>query len=159
MIILNNKGFTLVEMMIVIAVIAVAIVGIITSTAVISSSNARKAANSFISLMGECRVNTTTGAQGVSIEITQNEGQLIANITKKSSTNETIEREEILCESDVQFEFLDDNDKEITVKSITFNRETGALHEPSELDRVVFKGGNREYVVKIHASTGYFEIE
>lgn len=60
----NNKGYSLVELIVVIAIISVVGLGLVMSVALIFSANAKTCANDIVGAIAECKIMTMTKAKG-----------------------------------------------------------------------------------------------
>lgn len=173
----NNKGFTILEVMIVVAILAILATAFATSYGLIYSGNAKKAANDFYSLMNTCRVNTLNGANDAYIELVQDGDVYVARVWEKVPDEDgdyvnTIDTEQEISKVEIAYTR---NDVEYSLGSVAltfaYDRETGEVTIPTETGStiwsdgtdgectlVTFTSGTSEYSVKINWQTGYVEV-
>ncbi len=164
----NNKGFTLVEMVVVISIIAILAGTIGYSISLIFSGEARKAANSYAAFMSEARVMAASGAlvdtsgdpTDVTLSFDGDEYQ-VSYIKRSPDGSIMTTKTETLGDSGLAVAYINGSETKIesgNSLSVQFDSDTGALTEPANLSSVSFTGGGRTYTVTVHDSTGYFEI-
>lgn len=155
----NNKGFSYVEMIVVIGIIAI-VVGLIgLSVGLINRTNVAKAGDRAMSVLNEARVaSLTKGAdKGVCNFVIRN-GQLYAYIGEplaNDQVNFSTQRWEKICSRAIEVGFADISGDKFTegdVRWVKFSQSSGAPITPGH--RLRFVNGDRMSVVVIDEFTG-----
>lgn len=181
----DNRGITLVEIIIVVAILAVLALAAATSFGLIYSSNAKQASNEFYSLLNTCRVNTLNGANSAYIELEKVEDGYLATLYERPdadaddfSVYKELEISNVVVSyttlvADTSGEGTTSEKSELDTDSIVlaFDRETGEFTIPtdiasgtiivsgvSEYQLITFTSGSTEYSVKVNWQTGYSEV-
>ena len=173
----NNSGFSLVELIVVMAIIGIitVIVGISVSTA--NSAKTEKAAASVNALISKCRAGALGRAGVVYIKISQEgsgnivceyyeEGTLVSAGTYangKLVSTDTISGNKISVSYTTQKTGFSPVTTALPGHPLTlsFNRSTGAIMPQSDgsyCASIIFSGG-RAYTIRIYSSTGAHELE
>ncbi|MFI3237952.1 MAG: prepilin-type N-terminal cleavage/methylation domain-containing protein [Lachnospiraceae bacterium] len=178
----DNRGFSLVEVMITVMIFAILVAGAVSSTNLVYSGNAKQAANDFCSLLTKCRVNTLNGADSPYIELYKDtSGSYIAKVYEKvpdASASDgytyevNLERE--LTNVSVTYTVKNGADINLATDALqlTFDRETGAFSlvdydgdgygngalTEGECTYISFTSRNSTYRVQLNWQTGYSEV-
>ncbi len=157
----NNKGYTLVEIIIVVAIIAILAVAAFTTLALVYRSNASGAANEFASILASAKVATTSGKNDVALTLTRN--PTTENYVATLTSNGNVLNTEVISDGPILISYTDGSvtDKAIdtsTTLTITFDKDTGAFTSPVGLSSVDFKGGGKLYSLRTVFQTGYVEL-
>ena len=168
----NNKGYSLVELIVVIAIIAAIGTGIAMSFILVLSANARTCANDIVSAVSECRVMTMTKGKGNVRVIIYRDGEG-GTIYSELQTRETPSagwvtgndgREKIgASRCSVTAIKADGSEEEIPTGSDSawefyFDRSSGKLltegSNVTSATEIHVLGGSKHYVIKIEKLTG-----
>lgn len=172
---LNNKGATLIEMIVVVAIMAVMISGAIIAFTVLNSGNVKNASRTSKSLLEKTRTNTmSVVAEEWAFVIEKKEETHIAYVSKKVKDAEPTRLEE----TDIGFKVNDvlimdgveTSIEEDDVLKIIFDKSTGsvsgvlindkALDMPADnMLTLKFKSGQSDEELKLYFLTGKMEIE
>lgn len=169
----NNKGYSLVEVIIVVAIIAAIGLTAMLSVSLIFNANARTCANDIVGAISECKIMTMTKGQGNVRLLLYRDGEN-GNIfyelqTKDASSGWPTDhggaekvgtRKCMVGSSDGANNLPDSPD---TAWEIYFDRSTGALYTGTSTEIVdhgiYVVGGNRRYHIKIEKLTGKQTLE
>ncbi len=165
----NNKGFTLLELIVVIAIIGILSV---LSTSFISlafSERASEAADVVHSLMSECKTASLSGRKDPKLTIEYDattssyKAVFVAGEGSQQST-----QSEVLGDGRIEVSWIDEDGTETTLTEdmeITFDRGTGKMtlklgttNVTNSIKKISFVGGNRIYDIEVVPSTGYFVL-
>lgn len=151
----NNKGFTLVELIVVMAIIAIftAIVGLSIST--LNSAKAERCAASVNSLISKCRADSLgrTGSSYLTISLDDK-----GNIVCEHSDGANVSTDAFPA-SGVSVLFTTTSTYALTTANsltLSFDRSTGAQNSPS-YTAITFTSG-RTYTITLVPSTGYHKL-
>lgn len=165
----NNKGYSLVELIIVVAIIAVVIAGASMSIILVLSANARTCANDIVSAISECKIMTMTKGQGNVRVIIYRDGEN-GTIYSELQTRETSGggwvtgssgREKIgasRCLVGTTSTTDDIPTSQSTAWAFYFDRSSGKLLKTGDtvtsVDKIHVVGGRKHYVISIAELTG-----
>lgn len=126
----NNKGFSLIELLVVVLILSVSVTIISASISTIFTLNPRKTANQLDSLISKCKISALARAGNVSLEISKTAEGVIATYYEGSAAGE----EQIIGKSSVLVSYTDSasNTTELTATDklyISFDRTTGGFTE------------------------------
>lgn len=176
----DNRGYSLVELIIVIAIIS--IVGLVSmwSIVLIFNANGRTCANDIVGAISECKIMTMSKGQGNVRLLIYRDGangdiygevQMWDSTTGKWATNNG-EREKLGAKKCTvgTADGLDDlPESKDTAWRICFDRSTGAFKYAASagddenttygLEKIYVQGGNRRYCIKLEKLTGKQTIE
>ncbi len=157
----SDGGYSIVELIIVIAIIAVIVAAVSYSIVMIFSANAKACANNLQRAVSDCKV-TAMGKADASLEIYGQDGKVYSRMTvdgvaqepQKIGTNKV----SVTCEKDGSAV------KDISAGdsvTITFDRSAGSFTEATTdaFDTIVIAGGHREYELKLIRLTGKTELK
>ncbi len=174
----NNQGFTLIELIVVIAIMGI-VAGVSTSTmSSVSNQELKDFVNAYDALLSECKVETMSGMPDPGIRIIREEREYRAVFYKtvvtkdddgNSITTEEIVRKEYLgpISLDVVCTYVDNASAEHTYAgdlSISFDRSTGEIKTslPAgtqvSLLKYSISNGRKTYHVELIPATGYHRI-
>lgn len=155
----NNKGFSIVELIIVIAIIAVLGTGAMFSISLIFSSNAKACANSLKTAIADCKV-TTMGKEEAWMEIYRGSNQNVYyQIHTKKNGVEEIKDPEKIGGDRVYLQYTDaaGTSAELTTSGshiiVAFDRATGSFTDAT-CKSIEIIGGTRHYTLTFTKLTG-----
>jgi prepilin-type N-terminal cleavage/methylation domain-containing protein len=166
----SNKGFTLIEVLVVIALIAVT-VGI-AATVSMSSSQVRKASHSADSMLSRCRINSLYRAEPVFVEFRNRGGSIIARYYERNEDNTGWRfEEEFIGGANVTMTYRLEGDaacRSLPLR-ISFVRGRGSLillnddDDATErtgelLDEIRFTDGALTHIIEITPATGHRNV-
>ncbi len=154
----RDRGFTLVEVIVVLAIISILITVIATSVSLVYTTDTKAAANTFASLLSACRVAEMSGEDDPRVVLEQHsDGNYYGVLYVGSTTNPLIREQKELGPNTMELSFVPDI---FQLRDATFRFDgTGALAEPSdgEVMQVHF-ASTAQSRVSITVQTGYIEI-
>lgn len=162
----NNKGFTLIELIVVIAVMSI-IAGV--SSNIVSSVTKQELkdfVNNYDAMLTQCKVETLSGMSEPILELKIENGEYRAILSKKEqkadgSFTRTVVKNQYLGEDYLECSFdLDGSLHTLsggTTVKISYNRSTGELNQ--KLNQVSVSDGRTTYYVIFTPETGYHKIE
>ncbi len=153
----NNKGFTLLEVIIVIAIIATMSTVFVSTMSQNTTTELNRAVSSTASLLSHGKVATLSGEPVVTVVIWGDDVGFHGGVYSDGRT----QSEEMLIKSGTIVTYTSSSGTntlgEGDTLSITFNRQTGAFESPAGISNITFKAGNVVRSVEITPTTGYFE--
>ena len=169
--ILNNKGYSLLEAIVIIAILGVLTGFMATSSGLFDGRRVKACADSVSSLLDKVRL-ANLGKDEVTLTIYKDTDQAIkAKIVTKimSSNRSTTEKEFIEDVSNDNVEMSYSTDISGSSESpagaagmvFNFNRNTGAIKDtsPNGIQCIILRKGNAEKKIKIYAATGKIIVE
>ena len=154
----DNKGFTFVEIIVVLAIIGVLLFGVMMSTSLIHSNRMRDAIGDIDSLMSSCKISTMSGEgkrEDVKLVISGKPTDgYVARLYTISSSEAKVE--EFLGKGFDLTSTIDGSKSIIENLTIKYKGETGAIAEPATLTEIAAGDGSK-YKITIHPKTGYHE--
>jgi len=169
--ILNNKGYSLLEAIVIIAILGVLTGFMATSSGLFDGRRVKACADSVSSLLDKVRL-ANLGKDEVTLTIYKDTDQAIkAKIVTKimSSNRSTTEKEfiEDVSNDNVEMSYSTDisgsaeNPAGAAGMVFNFNRNTGAIKDtsPNGIQCIILRKGNAEKKIKIYAATGKIIVE
>ncbi len=154
---LDNRGFSLVELMVVIGIIAVIIGAFSYGYSVISNKEVDQCAKKIQTVLDSTR-NTAMGKRSVNLQLYYNGGKIIAERTVNGTeVKKTEVGEGSLI---VKYTFTDNTEKTLStdpLSDISFDRSSGGLNPCSGgkyLKRITISNGKKSVYVNIDKLTG-----
>ena len=153
----NNRGFTLIELIVVIAVMSI-IAGV--SSSVISSVSKQELknfVNSYDAMLSECKIETLSGMKNPSLSIVVEDGEYRAVLYE----NGVVVKKEYLGEDYLTCKFYTSDGTENTgTLTIRYDRTTGTMTtSPSGVSKVsVSNKKGTTYSVELIPQTGYHRV-
>ena len=155
----SDGGYSIVELIIVIAIIAVIVAAVSYSIVMIFSANAKACANNLQRAVNDCKV-TAMGKADASLKIYEQDGKVYSRMTvdgvaqepQKIGTNKV----SVTFEKDGSVYDLSTGGP----VTIAFDRSAGSFAEDTtNADTIVIAGGHREYELKLIRLTGKTELK
>ena len=153
----NNKGFTLVELVVTFTILAILTVVTSLSLSVIFKNRAREAASDIDSLLTSCRVSALCGEGKTPYVLIKKESGVYNAYLYTSSTGNAKTVEPLGSGFDVKYEKAGtkNNIAEGSQLKLSYHRDTGAINEGSDISRIWVTS---EYSIDLKPLTGYHEI-
>ena len=164
----RNGGYSIVELIIVIAIIAVIVAAATYSVKMIFSSNAKACANDLQRAISDCKV-TTMGKAGTEtfLEIIGEDDGIYSQMTIDGTAEEKQKigsnRVTVICKKGA---VSDDTAGNVDITAggsvkIAYDRSTGSFTKETtdKFDTIVIKGGSKEYELKLIGLTGKTELK
>ena len=161
----NNRGFSLVELIVVVAIGAILIGASILSIASISGTAAKQCARNIESILNKTKV-TTMGKDTAAIELYKDgaDGAYYYKVTVTNGKGETTAETKKIGRSNLEIRYSTDVsttfdkasklDASNTIK-IEFDRSSGA--EKTDISKIWVKHGSTEKTITIYKETGKIE--
>ena len=169
--ILNNKGYSLLEAIVIIAILGVLTGFIATSSGLFDGRRVKACADSVSSLLDKVRL-ANLGKDEVTLTIYKDTDQAIKAkiVTKIVSRNDSITEKtfiEDVSDDNVEMSYSTDisgsaeNPAGAAGMVFNFNRNTGAIKDtsPNGIQCIILRKGNAEKKIKIYAATGKIIVE
>ena len=169
--ILNNKGYSLLEAIVIIAILGVLTGFMATSSGLFDGRRVKACADSVSSLLDKVRL-ANLGKDEVTLIIYKDTDQAIKAkiVTKIVSRNDSITEKtfiEDVSDDNVEMSYSTDisgsaeNPAGAAGMVFNFNRNTGAIKDtsPNGIQCIILRKGNAEKKIKIYAATGKIIVE
>lgn len=169
--ILNNKGYSLMEAIVIIAILGVLTGFMATSSGLFDGRRVKACADSVSSLLDKVRL-ANLGKDEVTLTIYKDTDQAIKAkiVTKIMSRNDSITEKtfiEDVSDDNVEMSYSTDisgsaeNPAGAAGMVFNFNRNTGAIKDtsPNGIQCIILRKGNAEKKIKIYAATGKIIVE
>ena len=168
--ILNNKGYSLLEAIVIIAILGVLTGFMATSSGLFDGRRVKACADSVSSLLDKVRL-ANLGKDEVTLTIYKDTDQAIKAkiVTKIMSRNDSITKTfiEDVSNDNVEMSYSTDisgsaeNPAGAAGMVFNFNRNTGAIKDtsPNGIQCIILRKGNAEKKIKIYAATGKIIVE
>ena len=169
--ILNNKGYSLLEAIVIIAILGVLTGFMATSSGLFDGRRVKACADSVSSLLDKVRL-ANLGKDEVTLTIYKDTDQAITAkiVTKIVSRNDSITEKtfiEDVSNDNVEMSYSTDisgsaeNPAGAAGMVFNFNRNTGAIKDtsPNGIQCIILRKGNAEKKIKIYAATGKIIVE
>lgn len=169
--ILNNKGYSLLEAIVIIAILGVLTGFMATSSGLFDGRRVKACADSVSSLLDKVRL-ANLGKDEVTLTIYKDTDQAIKAkiVTKIASRNDSITEKtfiEDVSDDNVEMSYSTDisgsaeNPAGAAGMVFNFNRNTGAIKDtsPNGIQCIILRKGNAEKKIKIYAATGKIIVE
>lgn len=169
----NNKGYSLVEIIIVVAIISVLTAGIGMSASVINNSNAKACANSIRDALADAKILAMSkGSNSTRVKLYKDvDGNLVARqeINRASAGWELYGNEERIGKRKVEICYvMPGSSAEHTLNNsdsiyLSFDRASGSFSDKAAgtiiPEKIVVRGGNRTINIVIHELTGKVDVQ
>ena len=168
--ILNNKGYSLLEAIVIIAILGVLTGFMATSSGLFDGRRVKACADSVSSLLDKVRL-ANLGKDEVTLTIYKDTDQAIKAkiVTKIMSRNDSVTKTfiEDVSNDNVEMSYSTDisgsseNPAGAAGMVFNFNRNTGAIKDtsPNGIQCIILRKGNAEKKIKIYAATGKIIVE
>lgn len=161
----NNRGYSLVELIIVVAIIAVVVMGATWSVSLIFSANSRACSDDIVSALSECKIMTMTKGQGnVRVIIYRDgaDGAIYSELQTRETPTDDFEtgsngREKIgakRCSVGTTKTSDDIPTSRDTAWEFYFDRSTGKLMDTTTVSSIHVFGGRKHFLIEIAPLTG-----
>lgn len=161
----DNRGYSLVELIIVIAIIAVIGLGATWSIILVFSANAKTCSNDIVNAIAECKIMTMTKGKGNVRLIIYRDGDggtIYSELqTRETSTSSWVTgkdgREKIgasKCSVGTSDGANDIPISEATAWEFYFDRSSGRLMDETTVNEIYVLGGRKNYRIQIEKLTG-----
>ncbi len=152
----NNKGYTLVEVLIVVLIITILTPLVTSSVSQITAGEISKAAETTASLYSYARVSTVSGKSNSEMQIVRTDDGYYG----KFLHDELEEKSDWLCDASTEITILDKdgNYTAIGEKFVLVFDLNGALSSPTNIEGINFKSGYAEVEIQIVPETGYHKV-
>lgn len=164
----NNKGMSLVELLIVIAIMSILGVGTITTIGIINNARVKSCAKSIHTSIGRVKTNTLakegehSSSDGVSEY--KNKFELFRNDKNQIIIRETVNgyaEEKMVGVNSVSVRYSKDGGSESSLGTdaiaCTFDRSSGVVSN-YDFDTIVISGGKRKYTIRLLVKTGKMQF-
>lgn len=168
---MNNKGYSLLEAIVIIAILGVLTGFMATSSGLFDGRRVKACADSVSSLLDKVRL-ANLGKDEVTLTIYKDTNQAIKAkiVTKIMSSNRSITEKtfiEDVSNDNVEMSYSTDisgsaeNPAGAAGMVFNFNRNTGAIKDtsPNGIQCIILRKGNAEKKIKIYAATGKIIVE
>ena len=168
---MNNKGYSLLEAIVIIAILGVLAGFMATSSGLFDGRRVKACADSVSSLLDKVRL-ANLGKDEVTLTIYKDTNQAIKAkiVTKIMSSNRSITEKtfiEDVSNDNVEMSYSTDisgsaeNPAGAAGMVFNFNRNTGAIKDtsPNGIQCIILRKGNAEKKIKIYAATGKIIVE
>lgn len=167
---MNNKGYSLLEAIVIIAILGVLTGFMATSSGLFDGRRVKACADSVSSLLDKVRL-ANLGKDEVTLTIYKDTDQAIKAkiVTKIMSRNDSITKTfiEDVSNDNVEMSYSTDisgsaeNPAGAAGMVFNFNRNTGAIKDtsPNGIQCIILRKGNAEKKIKIYAATGKIIVE
>lgn len=168
---MNNKGYSLLEAIVIIAILGVLTGFMATSSGLFDGRRVKACADSVSSLLDKVRL-ANLGKDEVTLTIYKDTDQAIKAkiVTKIVSKNESVTEKtfiEDVSNDNVEMSYSTDisgsaeNPAGAAGMVFNFNRNTGAIKDtsPNGIQCIILRKGNAEKKIKIYAATGKIIVE
>lgn len=158
----DNRGYSLIELIIVFAIIAVLMGTVFYSIILVFSANAKSCANNIQRSIGDCKV-TTMGKADAYMELYRNDDGIYTqmHVTESDGTVTHEEPQKVGTNRvDVGYTPKDGTETSLTPGDsieIRFNRSSGGF-TGTLYDEIYVRGGSKNYSIKLIALTGKSEV-
>ncbi len=163
----DNRGYSLVELIIVIAVIAALATTLALSVSLIFSANAKTCANDIMSAISECKITTMSYGQGnVRLLLYRGDnGNIYSRLQTRDSAGSSWENggEEAEKIGARRCSVTDGAGNELPDESgaweIYFDRSSGSFTDQTTISELHIEGGSRHYRIQLEKLTGRASLE
>lgn len=178
---MNNKGFSLVEMVITIAILAACTALVTLSLSVIPSSAAKKCANELDELLSDIKLQAMTRDGGAYLRLYVNDkGETVAETYIGGTDSANLSDSAVIgnrrCSVSVNGSFAADDGTSSSATTplsslsaglwLSFKRDTGALsftqypaNAIQSVSALTVSGGTRTYTITLYAATGAHAVK
>jgi prepilin-type N-terminal cleavage/methylation domain-containing protein len=164
----NKRGFTLIEILVVIALMGVSIGVLGISSSSSASNNLRKCTNSVDAMLARCRINSMYRAEPVFVEFAISGGNIVGRYFESNADGESVMTDEQVMgrSGNITVTTVIDGEEGSLPLRVSFTRR-GALillddedeEIPGELTQIGFTNGTLTYVINITPETGSRRVQ
>lgn len=171
----NNKGFSLAELCVVLAIMAALVIIVSGSISIVFKARAKSAVEKIGSIVSQCKINSLSGIDNEFTLLYDNDKkQYVCTLAKKSDSDEydNIYKEEMLGNSRVNITVNDSSVLEGSVLKLRFSNNNGGVEAigvkapddsvedlADEPKNIITVSSSRTYKLTLYTYTGEHEIE
>lgn len=164
----DNSGYSIIELVIVLAIIAIIMSTVFYSIILIFSANARSCANNIQRSIGDCKVTTMGKADAYMILSRDDNGVYTQVFVKESDGTDTVEERNKVGSNKVEVGYIvKDSDDEIPLMpgdsiEIRFDRSSGGFKAGASgvlYKKLYVRGGSKNYGIFLTELTGKSEVK
>ena len=160
----NNKGFTLVELIVVIALMAI-IAGVSSYTiSTVSNQELKDFANNYDAMLSQCQIETMSGMRNPVLEIAVNrDGEYRATLYSTTTRNDGSTVREVVKSQYLGEDYLVCKYDETTLArtdtlTVQFDRSTGEITTNKGFKTISVSNGRGTYKVQLVPETGFHKV-
>lgn len=160
----NNSGYSIIELIIVLAIIAIIMSTVFYSIILIFSANAKSCANNIQRSIGDCKVTTMGKADAYMVLSRDDNGVYTQMFVKESNGADTIEERQKVGTNKVEVGYVKSGSSAETPLmpgdsiEIRFDRSSGGF-KGVIYDEIYVRGGSKNYAIVLTELTGKSEVE
>lgn len=166
---IDNSGYSIIELVIVLAIIAIIMSTVFYSIILIFSANARSCANNIQRSIGDCKVTTMGKADAYMILSRDDNGVYTQVFVKESDGTDTVEERNKVGSNKVEVGYIvkDSGGAEVPLMpgdsiEIRFDRSSGGFKAGTSgvlYEEIYVRGGSKNYGIVLTELTGKSEVE
>lgn len=159
----NNKGFTLVELIVVIAIMAI-IAGVSSSTiSIISKQELKDFTNNLDAMLCQCKVETMSGMTDPVLEISIKDDEYRATLYEMALQNDGSRVKQVVKSQYLGEDYLVCKYDETTLArtdtlTVQFDRSTGEITTNKGFKTISVSNGRGTYKVQLVPETGFHKV-